>query len=110
MDRWTIRTAAALVAAVVAAGPAWAKENGKGKGGEGRGASADKVFARKDTNADGKLTLEEFKSGVPADKAQGVERRFRKIDTNGDGGVSLDELKAAHKQAQENQEKKKKKE
>lgn len=53
-----------------------------------------KIFARKDTNKDGALTLEEFKAGLETKVLENAEKRFKKIDTDGDGKLSLDEFKA----------------
>jgi Ca2+-binding EF-hand superfamily protein len=53
-----------------------------------------KIFARKDTNSDGSLTLDEFKAGLKDKALETADKRFKKIDTNGDGNVSLDEFKA----------------
>ena len=53
-----------------------------------------KVFARKDADKDGSLTLEEFKTGLKEPALGKAEQRFQKLDSNGDGKVSLDECKA----------------
>lgn len=53
-----------------------------------------KIFARKDANSDGSLTLEEFKTGLKDKALENAEKRFRKIDADGDGKLSLDEFKA----------------
>jgi hypothetical protein len=53
-------------------------------------------FAKRDTNGDGQLSLDEFKAGMPADKAEKAAAIFAKIDTNSDGALSKDELKAGH--------------
>lgn len=54
----------------------------------------EKIFKRKDANADGMLTLEEFKSGLKDKPLEMAEKRFGKMDSNGDGKLSLDEFKA----------------
>jgi Ca2+-binding EF-hand superfamily protein len=53
-----------------------------------------KMFSRKDTNSDGSLTLDEFKTGMKDKQLENADKRFKKIDTNGDGKVSFDEFKA----------------
>lgn len=54
----------------------------------------EKVFAKKDANSDGSLTLDEFKAGLKDKALNNADKRFKKIDSNGDGKLSLDEFKA----------------
>jgi Ca2+-binding EF-hand superfamily protein len=54
----------------------------------------DKVFKRKDANGDGKLTLEEFKTGMKDKALANADKRFKRVDANADGSVSIDEFKA----------------
>lgn len=54
----------------------------------------EKIFKRKDANADGMLTLEEFKTGLKDKPLEMAEKRFGKMDSNGDSKLSLDEFKA----------------
>lgn len=53
-----------------------------------------KIFARKDANSDGAITLDEFKAGMKDKALDNADKRFKKIDTNSDGKLSLDEFKA----------------
>ena len=53
-------------------------------------------FAKKDTNGDGKLSIEEFKAGMPEDKAAKADEIFAKIDADKDGAITKEEMKAAH--------------
>lgn len=50
----------------------------------------DERFAAADKNHDGKLTLDEAKSGMPR-----VAANFDKIDTQNRGYVTVDQIKAA---------------
>jgi Ca2+-binding EF-hand superfamily protein len=54
----------------------------------------EKVFAKKDANSDGSLTLDEFKTGLKDKALDNADKRFKKIDANGDSKLSLDEFKA----------------
>ena len=49
---------------------------------------AEERFATSDKNADGKLSLEEAKAGMPR-----IASNFTKIDTNKDGFVTIEEIK-----------------
>lgn len=49
---------------------------------------AEERFAASDKNADGKLTLEEAKAGMPR-----IASNFSKIDANKDGFVTIEEIK-----------------
>ncbi|NCY01447.1 MAG: EF-hand domain-containing protein [Planctomycetia bacterium] len=61
----------------------------------GKQPDPQKIFAKKDANSDGSLTLEEFKAGMKDKQLEHADRRFKKSDTNGDGKLSFDEFKAA---------------
>lgn len=58
---------------------------GKGQGGAGPGGMA--MFDKCDTNADGRLTIDEFKSCNSAR----AEKKFTRIDANKDGSISREE-------------------
>lgn len=102
MRSWMLRMAAVVVAGLVAVGTVHAAE-GKGKK---KGASIEKMFKKKDANSDGKVTIEEFKAGLPAERSAKADKHFARIDKNGDGGVTLEEFKAAREAAQKRKENK----
>ena len=85
---------AALIAVCLLPGIVLAQ---KGEKGEGKRPNPAKVFSKKDADADGKLSLDEFKSGMPEKALAKADTRFKKIDTNGDGSLSLEEFEAAMK-------------
>jgi hypothetical protein len=84
----------AIVAAVLAASSlASAQEPTTGR--EHPRRSPDKIMGKLDTNHDGKISLEEWKTSPRGQKdASRAEDRFKKLDSNHDGFISLDELKA----------------
>jgi Ca2+-binding EF-hand superfamily protein len=67
--------------------------------GEGKKNPPDpaKVFAGKDTNKDGSLTLDEFQAGMKDNRLARAPQQFKTLDTSRDGKVSLDEFKAGSK-------------
>jgi Ca2+-binding EF-hand superfamily protein len=71
---------------VLMVGPAAVAAEGK------KAADPAKIFARKDANSDGALTLDEFKAGMKDKALESADKRFKKIDT--DGKLTLDEFKS----------------
>ena len=54
----------------------------------------EKMFKKLDGNADGSVTLEEFKTGPRAQKApERAEALFKRRDADGNGSLTLEELK-----------------
>lgn len=86
-----------LGAMVLATSLSFAKDAPGGSGGPGKKErpNPEEVFTKLDIDADGNITLEEFKKGP---KAQGdpakAEEIFKKIDINSDGNVTIEEFKA----------------
>lgn len=85
-----ISTLAAL--AVVTSFSFAADEAKKPAAGEKPKADPAAVFAKKDTNGDKSLSLDEFKAG--AKDAAKAEETFKKKDKDGDGKLSLEEFSA----------------
>jgi EF-hand domain pair len=59
---------------------------------------ASGLFAKLDTDGDGKISQTEFESALAADgvDTQSADALFSKLDANGDGSISQSELAAAH--------------
>lgn len=61
----------------------------------GHGAFGERLFARFDTDGDGRVSLDEWQAGhqaLPVCDPQRAEERFKLLDTNGDGFLTPDEL------------------
>ena len=69
----------------------------KEKKAAGKQPNPAKVFSKKDADGDGKLSLDEFKSGMPERALTKADARFKKLDTNGDDSLSLEEFEAGMK-------------
>lgn len=75
-------------------------EKGKAKGkGKGKGGDPAAMFAKVDKDANGTISLDEWKAGpaskaVAAGKTEQVEKAFAKM-AGEDGALTLEELKAA---------------
>lgn len=69
----------------------------QGKKAGGKRPDPAKVFSKKDVDADGKLTLDEYKAGMPEKALVKADGRFKKLDTDGDGRLTLDEFQAGMK-------------
>ena len=81
----------ALASVVYAKDPAAKKERKK--------PDPEKVFAQKDKDGDGSISLQEYigkRKDAAADKAKAM---FEKLDTDGSGGLSKQELTAPPKRA-----------
>lgn len=84
--------AAAIMGAVVVAGPSFAQPHGggsgggRGMGGMGMGMIAEQVMREVDTDRDGKITQAEIDAAVNA--------RFARFDTDQNGRLSLEEFAA----------------
>ena len=61
--------------------------------------SPEQQFKRMDKNADGKLSVDEFKGKRQGDKATKAEETFKKKDKDNDGSLTLEEFKGKGKKA-----------
>jgi Ca2+-binding EF-hand superfamily protein len=89
-----MKKALMLVAVMgVTAGAAFAEEPAKKEGGERRGWDPAAAFKATDTNADGAISLEEFKAGKIGQRdPAAAEDRFKKRDLDKNGSLTLAEF------------------
>ena len=88
MKRFAIGLVVLCVIGLLAGGEAMA-----GKKNKKNGAASASSFTALDKNADGKITLDEFKAGK-TDAAE-AEKSFKALDKDGDGSLTKDEFAAA---------------
>jgi hypothetical protein len=63
--------------------------------GKGKRPNPEEIFKKLDADADGSMTLDEFKKSPMAQKDEAkAEEIYKKIDANSDGSVTLEEFKA----------------
>ncbi len=90
-----------MLALLVATGVAFAKEGNKKGGNAKPKKTVEQVFNAKDTDKDGKLSLDEFKGKVKdSDKLAKLEKVFKALDKDADGFLTLEEFKTHAKGAQ----------
>jgi polyhydroxyalkanoate synthesis regulator phasin len=87
MNMKKILLMAAAVGFIAQATPVFAEHH------EGHGNKGDEMFAKHDTNGDGKISEAEFLAHMKS--------KFAEKDTNKDGSISKDEAKAAHEAKRE---------
>lgn len=100
MSRFTVFAFAFVTGLALSLGSAWAVE-GQDKQKEGRGPDAAETFKKLDTNADGKLTLDEFKAGKVGKEAEQADAHFKKMDKDNDGSLTLAEFKSGWQHGKE---------
>jgi len=93
MDRPII--AAAILALACQLPAAHAEKPPKG---ERKRPDPNQMFAWKDTDGDGAISLAEFKAGMPEKAAAKADARFRKVDADNDGRITLTEFTTAMEQ------------
>ena len=83
-----------LAALIAAAGFQAYAEDAPPEGPRGPRPPPGEFFAKKDADKDGKLTLAEFKTGMPEERAAKADEIFKKMDANGDGSIDKEEMKS----------------
>ena len=79
----------------------FAQSRGMGEMGGGSDGSQDDLFAKVDTDGDGKVSQDELKvlsNKIKEDTGQDVSQDFAKLDTDGDGALSQTEFEAGRPQ------------
>jgi Ca2+-binding EF-hand superfamily protein len=51
-----------------------------------------KAFRREDLDGDGRISVDEFLTGIPSELIERYRKRFTQMDANGDGYLTLDEV------------------
>ena len=96
-NQFRMKITSIFVALMISASFALAAEGEKPKGGKPK-LPPEEVFKKKDTNADGKLSKDEFLAGAKDDAAKAkMDTQFTAKDKDKDGFLSLDEFKPAPK-------------
>jgi EF hand len=85
-SRLSVGLTAAMVLGLFAPAPLFAQGTGYGPGAQGNRPVGDKMHGRCDTNKDGKVTWDEYRTCH--------EAWFDRLDTKHQGKVTLDEVKA----------------
>lgn len=57
----------------------------------------EEIFKKKDSNGDGKLSVDEFVGKLTGEKADKAKTRFAKLDKDSDGSLTLAEFEAGMK-------------
>jgi EF-hand domain pair len=86
-----------ICAIVLGTSVSFSQEKPEGPGGPGKGKHPKpaEVFTKLDADANGSVSLEEFKKSHRAQKNPAkAEEIFKKIDADSNGGISLEEFKA----------------
>ena len=83
-----------LAALIAAAGFQAYAEDAPPEGPRGPRPPPGEFFAKKDADKDGKLTLAEFKTGMPEERAAKADEIFKKVDAKCDGSIDKEEMKS----------------
>lgn len=81
---------------------------GKGKKGDDKKSAArvEKAFKKIDSNGDGKVSLDEFKTARKSAKPERLEAAFKRFDTDNSGELSFEEFRDGLAKAREKDDKK----